>query len=292
MAPNVISKSCLTAFALIAVAAVSLATQASAACTPAVYVFRHAEDVSSDKPIEPRPCLPGSTVMCYSALTELGMRHANLYLEMISNFRIKEEICPVTAVYAVSPIKPPDDINPYEIPGTANPYDTATPLAKTLMDVRSPLYTMGDLKLDEFLGNVTPELMKSTLLDHTKKGQSVAVFWTSQGLQELGRALGTSVIPKKPPRNAAYIFRYEGGSGFVPPTEAAEYVQCFNYNGNPSDSFGNQYYCGISTFLDDPKADVPGLSARICAPGAADFKKMDPSSGYHGYCELPSLTAP
>jgi hypothetical protein len=54
------------------------------------HAFRHAEDVNGPP----------------TALTPIGTKHANLYIEMITSLEVTQNYCPVAAVYAVNPIKP------------------------------------------------------------------------------------------------------------------------------------------------------------------------------------------
>ena len=270
------------------------ATTPSFDCTPVVYAFRHAEDVDSEaKPPPPvKPCLPGSGINCQTALTPVGMMHADLYLEMTTNLATQEDFCPVKVVYAVNPINTGN--NGGEFGGTTNPYFTGKPLSDAVMNA-APIVDIDGKKIDEYLKNVAPATLKSIMLGITKSGASVAIFWTSQGLHTLGLALGTDRVPDKakgatPPRNAAYIFKYNGGDKLVQPTSATEFVQCFNYaiGGDPKNNFAKKYYCGSSNGnLDVPEADFDRLEGRICSPGASGFTKITSPGGYFGYCKAP-----
>jgi hypothetical protein len=274
--------------ALVGFASVSsaYATTPSFDCTPVVYAFRHAED---GPPVAPSACLPDSKVKCTTALTSSGMMHANLYVEMVTNLEKTEDFCPVKYVVAVNPI------NPDGFGGTTNPFKTGKPLSNIVMNL-DPTVEVGGDRIDQNLKVVAPATMKSLVIGMTKSGASAAVFWTSEGLHALGLALGTDVIPAKtdtvsPPRNAAYIFRYNGGPNLIPPAKAAEFVQCFNYaKGNKAaDNFSNKFFCGDGTNgnLSVPEADFAKLHGRICNRTAADFKKTTSPVGYYGYCESP-----
>ncbi len=272
-------------------------------CTPVVYAFRHAEDV--DYEVMPFPCLPGSPIQCTTALTPLGMKHADLYRdEMIPNFETAQDYCAVEYVLSVSPIIP-DNPGGGGHGGTTNPFFTAKPLAIEVMD-SDPIVTIGSDVIDEKLTGkpditVTPEQLHDYLIGITQSGSSVALFWTSEGLHDLSKALGTDIIPKKapgvPPRNAAYVFKYNGSSQFTPPAKATEYVQCFNYkvtNGGNIEFYPNpstpltRYYCGKPERGNlDPRiteAQFPELHARICA---TDGLTPSGTSGYYGYCSPP-----
>src|SRR5882672_11350122 len=83
---------------LVAGASIS-AANTSLGCTPAVYAFRHGED--SKTAVAPFPCLPGSSAKCTTALTPVGMLHANLYLEMVKSLELTQNLCPIKYVYAV-----------------------------------------------------------------------------------------------------------------------------------------------------------------------------------------------
>lgn len=108
------------------------------------------------------------------------------------------------------------------------------------------------------------------------KGMSSAVFWTSQGLNILGQAItpgfvdipGCSKVPltsdckeKKAPRNAVYVFVYNG-TGFDPPENVTQYLQCFNVKsgGQPG---GTQYYCKPGN-LPAGIVNLPSLRGKIC----------------------------
>ena len=266
------------------------ASAASAQCIPVVYAFRHAEDF--DQKVEPYPCLPGSRVNCTTKLTPVGMEHADLYVEMIANLENKEHFCPLAAAYAVNPI------NPDGAGGTTNPYYTGKPLANTLFDL-NPYIEVDGKRIDQKLKEINVQSLYTALIQIAKADQSVALFWTSEGLHDLGAFLGSDIIPKKtpsvsPPRNAAYIFRYDGNNGYTPPAEPDEFVQCFNYavGGKAKNNFINRFYCGYASNanLQVPESDFDQLHGRICSPYASDFIKKAPVN-YYGYCESPPTGA-
>jgi hypothetical protein len=289
---------------------------AQTACMPVVYAFRHAED--SSEPAPEYPCFPGAKLPngvpanCTTKLKPTGTEHANLYPEMIENFQAPEglvDYCPVKYVFSVSPIKPVPD--QYGLIGTNNPYYTARPLANDLTNAEPNIQIhpsiCGDssppLYIDAGLTTVTPEFLRCELsyLTHFNGPASVAMFWTSEGLNALGQALvpGFNGIPVKgtntPPRNAVYIFEAPTGSGFVPPKDGSpyqnstQYVQCFNVKGTtiepPSSS---KYWCGNGNFqLRDSikKEDLYKLHGRICDTALLSGKNT--VAGYYGYCESP-----
>jgi hypothetical protein len=263
------------------------ATTPSLDCTPVVYAFRHAED--SNNPVTPFPCLPGSRINCTTALKPVGKGHANLYVEMITSLEMKKDFCPVSFVFSINPIKP-DGFG-----GTTNPFFTGKPLSKAVMNLDPIVEIAGDI-IDEKLTVVSPQVLHDKLIGIAKSGASAALFWTSDGLHDLGVALGTDIIPVKtpsvsPPRNAAYIFKYNGSDTFLPPAKPDEYVQCFNYatGGRDADNFTNKFYCGFGPNgnLSIPESDLDKLHGRICAPDDPDFKKITTPPNYYGYCASP-----
>jgi len=183
-------------------------------CTPVVYAFRHAEDASGTPPES--DCFPGSTVKCFTALKATGKAHANLYVEMITSFEHLKNYCPVATVYSVDPVLPTGN------GGTNNPFHTARPLANVVMNA-DPIITIDSKHLDEFLTNVTPEILRPELVKQMTSG-SAAVFWTSDGLHDLGLAIVPDFegIPAKnkeagiPPRNAVYVFNMTRAQTLLP----------------------------------------------------------------------------
>ena len=284
-----ISVSCV---AVMAASFIFASSVRSAECTPVIYAFRHAEDFDTRQP--EHPCLPGSSVKCTTKLTPIGMEHADLYLEMISNLEHKENFCGLAAVYAVNPILPNGS------GGTTNPYFTGDPLANDLFDLH-PYVEVLDRRIDQHLKEFDQEALFAALVQIAKASGSVAFFWTSEGLHDLGVFLGTEIIPKKggptPPRNAAYIFRFDGTGAFLPPSKIHEFVQCFNYakGAKARNNFTNRFYCGTGSNgnLDVPESDFDRLHGRICATGAPDFTPVTDPPGYFGYCESPpTVVAP
>ncbi len=186
--------------------------------------------------------------------------------------------------------------------GTTNPFETARPLANDVMNL-DPLIKIGDDIIDEYLTVVEPETLKIILLGHAEVGWSSALFWTSDGLHDLGEALGTDIIPEKtevpkdsPPRNAAYVFQYFEGSeseGFIPPDKFDEYIQCFNIDPSHHISTDNRYYCGKNnghgslSVPDDPN-DLIKVHGRICATAGL----MGETADYYGYCVSPPAGSP
>jgi len=248
-------------------------------CTPVVYAFRHAEDLSG--------------------LTEVGTQHAFLYPEMVADFGGAKNYCPVTFVYSTY------EINPDNGQGTKNPYDTARPLAiascYNFPNVSSqslatcPFFPRTSLengeKLYEYLGtkdsekglpkagkSATFEDLRAELLSNTSQtGLSSAIFWTSDGLNALGQAIGAGYdgIPKKirdangktlsaPPRNAVYVFEYQNGA-LEPPTNVKQYLQCFNVNAS-NQIGGTTYYCRLGGNLPETldSKDIPSIRGKIC----------------------------
>jgi hypothetical protein len=285
------------------------------ACTPVVYAFRHAEDLESPK----------------NGLTMVGQQHAFLYPAMVADFGAANDYCPVAFVYSTY------DINPDKGPGTNNPYETARPLAVAACynfpNVSSqslatcnffPRTALEDGgKLYEYLGAgkseqetppagvsaTGPQLLKELTGRALTGDVSIAIFWTSQGLNVLGQAIapgftgipGCSKLPPtdeckklKAPRNAAYVFEFNG-TGFEPPDAITQYVQCFNvhtdFAASPSKlagPSGTTYCCGNEN---DGTGSLPSISeqqgldsllGKICDTS----KLLDTGPrGYYGYCQ-------
>jgi hypothetical protein len=255
----------------------SISSAAGAACTPVVYAFRHAEDVNGPPP----------------SLTPVGMEHANLYIEMVASFELTQNYCPVKLVYSVNPIKPGGES------GTTNPFFTARPLANILMNL-DPIIEIGGKRIDEFLevSNIGATAFQNEMLNTTRGGSSVALFWTSQGLHNLGEAIAPgSNIPVKtdtvsPPRNAAYVFEYtEGSDSFIVLPKPDQYIQCFNWATfrAQGDMSSSKYFCGhtnsnLSESIE--KQYLYKLHGRICA--TAGLTPV-PDGGYYGYCVSPAI---
>src|SRR5215813_9427666 len=142
-------------------------------CTPVVYAFRHAEDVNGPP----------------TALTPIGTEHANLYIEMITSLEVTQNYCPVATVYAVNPIKPDGSV------GTTNPYFTARPLANIVMN-KEPIIKVADQRIGELLKNGEANFLLFAIKSDLTNNESVALFWTSQGIPRLAKVLNVnSEIP-------------------------------------------------------------------------------------------------
>jgi hypothetical protein len=251
---------------------------AAAQCNPVAYLFRHAEDENMDKD---RPFVV--------TLTESGLAHAQLYIAMVDQLQRQNTNCPITAVYAIYPRKPDGSI------GTSNPYWTAEPLAQVAQttlgeaaESTNAIITVDGKKLTEKLDQGEAPAFVEAIKTALNNQQSVAIFWTSQGMCTVATTLGLSGLPNyncgqcepkpdcetKPARNSVFQLNYNASGGTF--TSVTEYAQCFNYN-KSTDSFTNgTYYCQYSGNLndwDDPKkGDYPGfwnnlqkISGRICA---------------------------
>jgi hypothetical protein len=280
----------------------------SAACTPVVYAFRHAEDLSSD--IYP------------TGLKPVGRQHADLYPAMVDAFGAAHDYCPVGLVYSVYNINP----GPPPAPGTNNPLQTAEPLAIAACGnlAKTPVAPCSGLgfqprtgllsgeKLSEYLGleECAAEDAHSDIGSKFKGEMahaaayydlSSAVFWTSQGLHNLGVTIapGTDIpckIPgvSPPPRNAAYVFVYNRNTGdfeaIAPPDK---YVQCFNVKpfSDPPELSSTKYWCGKATngalpdaLGNDPlRADLYLLQGEIC--DTSDLMDKSRYDGYYGFCQ-------
>jgi len=263
-------------------------------CTSVVYAFRHAEDVNGPP----------------TALTAIGTEHANLYIEMITSLEVTRNYCPVATVYAVNPIKPDGSV------GTTNPYFTARPLANIVMN-KEPIIKVADQRIGELLKNGEVTFFISAIKSDLTNNESVALFWTSQGIPRLAKVLNVnSDIPAepKPPRNAAYVFQWvETSLSLTPwtPTSVPHYIECFNVKPlslpDPSKpeavpNFSSyKYYCGIGYNAENYNPNLGGspsepypvgnkilpeylykLHGRIC--DLADLDRSEPIRGYYGFC--------
>jgi hypothetical protein len=136
-----------------------------------------------------------------------------------------------------------------------------------------------------------------------KDGSSVALFWTSQGLHNLGEAIapGTEIpgcsVPEppecdqpKPRRNAAYVFKYNETNGFSVLPKPDEFIQCFNWATfrAQGDMSHDKYFCGsTNSNLTVEERFLYLLHGRICA--ADGLMALTPEeAGYYGYCVSPS----
>jgi hypothetical protein len=284
-------------------------------CTPVVFAFRHAEDTN---PPQPPPDVKHRPPIFH--LTPTGEAHADLYQTMVPEYTAANGLCPVTKVYATTTL---DKVNcSSNCVSATNAFFTGKPLANAVMSGADPIIAVGEedkkkpenSRLYEYLGNGNSAPKENTVNYSTtvavrlrdelrataNRGESSAIFWTSQGLHVLGGAITgkKSNIPDKnlgkqftPPRNAAYIFMPVGDapniSGFsdtgVPPSG---YVQCFNHveysdslspkaahfidpTGSPPTQF---YYCGYGQ-----QANLGGSPPEDC--------KMTPVGQFDGPCD-------
>ena len=155
--------------------------RAASDCIPVAYLFRHAEDSNSISKPDNHPFDP---TLSYS-----GQAHSDLYIQMMDHFQATQSYCPVTTVYSLNPILPSGGN------GTSNPYWTAVPLAQKAL-LQNPIITIGGTILDEYLrqGSIATKFLDAINVQLTN-GQSVAIFWTSQGMCTVATTLGQS-LPK------------------------------------------------------------------------------------------------
>jgi hypothetical protein len=161
-------------------------SNAAQACTPTIYLFRHAEDSNG--------------------LTAVGLRHADLYPMMIQQLQKAFPICDVQRVFAMWSRNGA---------GTSNPYYTAKPLAQDVggetarpemfvTDTQGTIYYLCEYPIDEKCTSTPgfdPDVDRNALADsslysyliayfqsHTTA--SVAIFYTSQGMPSVSNVLG------------------------------------------------------------------------------------------------------
>ena len=301
------------------------------ACTPVVYAFRHAEDFGTN-------------------LTLVGREHASLYPSMVAGIETSHTYCPVGYVYSMFEINPDGTngtSNPFEtaqplasfVCGDAAFFAGLDPYTTCLGSASEPHTALasanGGGNLYEYLGvkgapstkqpSASSVQLRDELIQHAGDGFSSAIFWSSQGLNILGQAIapgftgipGCSTLPAKStcedlkaPRNAAYIFVYNG-SGFDPPEAITRYVQCFNVHVTkftappkldgpaPPEPIGpgpTKYYCG-NGIEDTGTGNLPTTSGeglgqtfahldlllgKIC--DTTNLVESGPR-GYYGYCQ-------
>jgi hypothetical protein len=253
------------------------------ACTPSVYLFRHAEDVSVGV-----------------GLTPAGKQHAELYPQMLSQYQSVIPECPVKRVLAMY------DFNPDGTKGTTNPRDTAEPLARACcgsnveMQIKDtlgnmyPLFETISSKADGGLAPASPGSFGRIFyaLQGTLNSQgSVAIFWTQQGMGDVSQALGVAPVFIPNSNNPDPALSWPGklrssvntftwtGTNYVPlyvftpknpPKSRLDIkpAQCFKL-----DRASTKYSCQNSGFL----MDAP-IGGKFCIT-------LSPDSGNnYGYC--------
>ncbi len=235
---------------------------AASQCKPVAYLFRHAEDLNQDKqhPFD-------------VTLSTSGQAHAQLYIEMMKQFQQeKPDYCPIKVVYALNPV------NFDGTTGTSNPYWTANPLAQVVQtnlddstqEDTNPIIAIQGIRLTEYLNHGEDEHFVADIKSKLNNQNSVAIFWTSQGMCEVAKKLGLPGLPgftcagkSKPPRNSLFRLNYDASTHtFTDVT--SKYAQCFNYDAT-SDKFANNiYYCQSSYNLNDWEGpEHPGFLANL-----------------------------
>ena len=258
------------------------------ACTPTVYLFRHAEDLSVGV-----------------GLTDAGKQHAELYPQMLLQYQSAE--CPLKRVLAMY------DKNPDMSDGTTNPRKTAEPLARRCCGGNVEMEIKDALGNGYFLyervtipnGGLAPAgpglfgrifyALQATL---NSQG-SVAIFWTQQGIGDVSQALGVPTVligsPSDPAlswpgrlRSSVNIFNWTGSSYVAlypfsvqnPPKSRLDIrpAQCFKLSG-----MSPKYVCQNDGFL----TTVP-LAGTYC-----NVVTSEPGDNTYGYClNQPTNTRP
>ncbi len=287
-------------------------------CTPVAYLFRHAEEGSS------RP-----TDLTDDTLLPVGNRHAALYPGMIQRLQEKSGYCPVEAVFAMARKNAPDAPKSPNGLGTTNPFFTARPLAIAVLrrydfppayeeDLSFGPITSTDPEVTEInndqaqpglLYEYLPytetrdsfrQLIKhyvNNLFNDSRYHASVAIFWSSQGMNEVAKVLGNPIPAYsdpnyKAPRNSIYIFSDYDSNAFAETgatvtgkfntisvatndrlnLRTGTYIQCFNHGVN-SPSF--PFYCSWSGILGSDFLDLQGA---VC-----DVNKLPANSATNDY---------
>lgn len=201
-------------------------------------------------------------------LSTSGVEHAELYIEMMDKFgQAKPDYCPIRVVYALNPENFDGSI------GTSNPYWTADPLAQRWTippgnpnPIISVQVMNQILKLTEYLNHGEGDKFVEDIKGTLNNQQSVAIFWTSQGMCEVAKRLGQpdigyDCVASKPPRNSVFRFNYDVLlKTFTSVT--TKYAQCFNYNASTDSFTTNIYYCQFSANLADWEGK-PGFSTNL-----------------------------
>jgi hypothetical protein len=264
------------------------------ACTPTVFLFRHAEDTTNKETNLPE-------------LTPIGKRHAALYPEMVSGYLSMISDCPIKRVLAMY------DHNPNGNKGTTNPFKTAEPLAKHccgstyepemfITDLFGNKYFLYETIASRPDGGLAPEAIGFFgrifyALQPTLNSQgSVAIFWTKQGIPDVSQALGVPPVflpPGVPPdsdksdlalswpgrlRSSVSQFTWTGNSYVAlypftlqnPPKSRMDIkpAQCFK-----SGAFSTKYHCSNSGSLST--APAGGKFCYLLSPETGDN---------YGYC--------
>lgn len=230
----------------------SISGASAQSCTPVVYAFRHAEDFGTNLTVVGRQHADLYTAM----VNVFGAAHTYCPVGY------------VYSMYSTNPDGFGGTNNPYQTSQplvTEACYNSILPdinsedlAACFSISPRTSLENGG--KLYEYLGaksseqgrppagvSATGAELRAELTGRAGRGLSSAIFWTSQGLNVLGQAIagmakvdipGCSAPPpdnKKceaskgiPPRNAAYVFEFNGSNAFNLTSPDNKYVQCFN----------------------------------------------------------------
>lgn len=267
-----------------------LAAEADAqtACTPVTLLFRHAEDAQG---------------CCPTKLTAAGTKHAQLYgyctqqdsynqcvqwSGMVADFLKEKTYCPLKRVYAMTNYLPGSPTPN----GTSNPLLTAMPLSSACCN-EEPHTTVKlngtNYKLYEYInsstsGGLVSDRLYNEIKELMNQQQSAAIFWTSDGMYDAGRALARNTISQKNLsvlvkgsgsqailRSSANVFKWDtakNGFSSFNPTTWGKNIQCFNYNpnNNPVNEDKNFWNCMLSGSISLPDSSniIPILKGHIC----------------------------
>lgn len=187
-----------------------------------------------------------------------------------------------------------------------------------------PIITIKGIRIGEFLDHgeaVGANGLVFVIRTYLLYNYSVALFWTSQGMPCLVKALseasyicGPPPPPPTAPRNVAYVFKFAGPlkgltawTPWTPHSTTPHYIQCFNWAPPPIRAVGDEfsaskYYCATTngsnfTNLGGPitkplidQGDLYKLQGRICDLNTLTRLplKKGPKHYYDGYCGSPA----
>ncbi len=284
-------------------------------CTPVAYLFRHAEEGAPATNIDQNTLLPA------------GNQHAALYAGMIQRMQSKLGYCPLLDVFAMARKNAPNAASFPNGLGTTNPYFTAKPLANTVTSTNpitstNPNVTeeIGVQQTDYILYEYLPyestrDDLREIIKDAVESSHSVAIFWSSQGMNEVAEVLGDPIpayahnsvpaLPKdyKAPRNSVFVFSNYNPSELAEPgakvfgrfdtisisstdrlkATTGRFIQCFDYipGANLDLDFSlpesaTKYYCKFNENLSDYKPPIPPAQLSRLKGAICDANNLKP----------------
>ncbi len=319
--------------------------QPAPACKPVAYLFRHAEETAN-----------AAGTINTNTLKPEGKQHAIIYATMLRNFQNRMGFCPVLDVFAMARKNAPNAPQFANGIGTTNPFFTGKPFANAavvllecqnerincnpFLEESLPEYFSPTTSTDptiveepgrvqdngllyEYMTNTaTRDDLRELVKDAVESGFSVAFFWSSQGMGEIAKVLGSPIgayasnsVPAKAndykaPRNSVFVFSNYNSTGLAEPgakvagtfnaisttgklaATTGQFLQCFNYApGKGLDSHfpgTNQiaYFCKFGEDLSAYSPKIPEVLLGRLKGAVCDVSKLsaygDPNV-YAGY---------